>query len=76
MRAHVLRIEPLCRTCRAKGKVTVATEVDHIIPLHQGGEEFDPDNCQPQCHDCHAEKSARDEGKRPKVAIGIDGWPR
>lgn len=33
--AEQLRIEPLCRMCRAEGRVTPATICDHVIP-HRG----------------------------------------
>jgi len=32
-------------------------EVDHIIPLHQGGAAVDLDNLQTLCRDCHLAKS-------------------
>ncbi len=65
IRAH----EPLCRTCKAKGRVRLADEVDHIVPLHQGGTN-DLHNLQPLCWECHREKTT---GK-PVVHIGVDGW--
>lgn len=52
LRAAVLRDEPLCRTCGA-----LATEVDHIVPVAEGGEELQRDNLQPLCHPCHARKT-------------------
>jgi len=32
-----LQEHPLCVMCEAKGRVSVAEEVDHIIPLFKGG---------------------------------------
>lgn len=32
---------------------TIHVEVHHIIPLHNGGLEFDPDNCITLCTGCH-----------------------
>ena len=66
--------EPLCRLCAAKGKVAVATERDHIIPLHKGGADR-PDNIQPLCSPCHEAKTRSDCGYRDRPAIGLDGWP-
>lgn len=57
--------EPLCRMCRAKGRVTEAKHVDHIIPIEQGGTD-DPDNLQSLCISCHAEKTAKDRNYTPK----------
>jgi 5-methylcytosine-specific restriction protein A len=59
IRLEVLRPEPLCRNCTEEGLVTVATEVDHIVPLGQGGT-HDEANLQPLCHRCHMRKTARD----------------
>ncbi len=41
-------------------------EVDHIIPLSQGGREH-TDNLQTLCRDCHIRKTAR-ENSRPLTA--------
>lgn len=62
-RPEYLRRHPLCRTCAAAGRVTVATVVDHIIP-HRGDMElfWDPTNHQPQCKKCHDIKTATEDG--------------
>ena len=65
---------PLCIKCTEAGRLKAATEVDHIIPLHKGGTDAH-DNLQSLCHDCHAEKTAAEQGKRRKPEIGLDGWP-
>ena len=64
----------ICQVCKANGKITSATELDHIVPYANGGTD-DYDNLQAICHDCHADKTARENGKRRRVAIGADGWP-
>jgi 5-methylcytosine-specific restriction endonuclease McrA len=51
--------------CEQQGRTRLATEVDHIIPISQGGDVLDEANLQPLCHDCHIEK----HGGRPRVAI-------
>lgn len=61
LRAYVLSIEPTCRTCRADGRVTPATDVDHVVPLARGGSN-DIGNLQPLCHACHSRKTAREDG--------------
>lgn len=74
IRARALRTNPLCTICAAAGRVVGATEVDHRIPLHQGGTDDDA-NLQGLCHDCHADKTARDGGKaRRRAGSGPDGW--
>lgn len=47
----------MCALC----KTAAATEVDHIIPLEQGGSN-DEINLQPLCKECHLEKS-REEAR-------------
>ena len=64
----------LCVVCRARGHIQPAHEVDHIIPLVDGGTD-DADNLQAICHECHAIKTARESGHKPRVRIGVDGWP-
>ena len=58
IRAGVLLSEPLCRPCRKQGRIVGAVQVDHIVPLSEGGELSDRSNLQPICADCHKEKSA------------------
>ena len=64
----------LCIHCLTAGRATIATEVDHITPLHKGGT-YDDDNLQSLCHACHATKTARDTGKKARNTVGIDGYP-
>lgn len=59
LREMILSAEPLCRECAKQGLVIVATEVDHIIPKKQGGEDSE-DNLQPLCHSCHSRKTMRE----------------
>lgn len=60
LRGAVLAAEPRCVRCLAAGRVRLATEVDHIVPLDQGGARLDPENLQPLCHSCHVQKTAED----------------
>ena len=53
LRAAILAREPLCRTCGRP-----ADEVDHIVPLAQGGAAYDEANLQPICIECHGSKTA------------------
>ena len=51
-------------TCRMCGHVTAYGEVDHIVPLHLGGQETDG-NRQWLCRiPCHRDKTAREEKAR------------
>lgn len=61
--------------CLAKRppRTTVATELDHIVPLFKGGADVES-NRQGLCSPCHAEKTHEDLGHRVTDAIGVDGW--
>lgn len=50
-------------TCRMCGHVSIDLIVDHIIPLHLGGQESD-DNRQALCMPCHEIKNALEEKER------------
>ncbi|WP_083383947.1 HNH endonuclease [Cupriavidus sp. USMAHM13] len=60
--------------CRCCGIAVRRGEVDHVIPLKDGGTEAD-DNCQLLCSPCHAEKTRRDMGYRERTAFDADGMP-
>ena len=74
LREQVLCTEPRCVACLKAGRLRAATEIDHILALHRGGDDA-VQNLQPLCHDCHATKSAAERGARRRVATGLDGWP-
>ena len=74
IRARHFRYDPLCRMCKAKGIIRAWTQLDHIVPLFQGGEDTD-ENRQGLCDDCHSEKTRVDLGQRPVETIGLDGYP-
>jgi len=56
MRADLFQRDPLCAECSRHGRVTLATQRDHIKPLAEGGAD-DETNEQGLCDDCHEEKS-------------------
>lgn len=59
-RAGFLARNPLCLECKALGRVTLATDVDHIKPVRDAPELFwDPTNHQPLCGTCHKRKTAK-----------------
>lgn len=54
---------PICVECERRGRSpAVATILDHVIPLAEGGPD-EYENWQGLCHDCHDEKT-REETKR------------
>jgi 5-methylcytosine-specific restriction endonuclease McrA len=63
-RGRVMRRDDyLCQHCLADGRVTVGVEVDHIVPLHLGGGDYDS-NKQLLCVECHRAKSEAEEKER------------
>jgi 5-methylcytosine-specific restriction protein A len=69
MRASLFSRDPLCAECRKQGRVTLATQRDHIIPLAEGGLD-DETNEQGLCDACHEGKSLaealRGRGRSPR----------
>lgn len=77
IRDHHLSANPLCVHCLNKGRVRLATQVDHIIALCNGGQETSG-NRQSLCDLCHREKTALDLGHisaPPRLGCTIDGQP-
>jgi 5-methylcytosine-specific restriction endonuclease McrA len=66
LRARKLAEEPRCETCLAKGLVTVATEVHHVLPIGQGGGKYDWNNLESVCGEC------QDEAHRARPKVRID----
>lgn len=58
-----LKEHPLCVHCEKEGRLTPATEVDHIIP-HNGDMKlfWDRSNWQALCKKCHSVKTAAEDG--------------
>lgn len=86
LQARRLRIwvsDPCCARCGRVTRYPDGFELDHVIPLCKDGPDTD-DNCQVLCirvdedgrtTGCHEHKTADDMGYKPKVQIGLDGWP-
>jgi 5-methylcytosine-specific restriction protein A len=64
----------LCEPCLREGKVTMATVVNHILPLAHGGEDVD-ENTENLCKACDERVTAEQFGYKKRLAIGNDGWP-
>lgn len=65
---------PLCAMCDAQGIVKAGTEVDHVVPLEDGGSDS-ASNKQNLCAECHKVKTAKDRGYVIRPQIGLDGYP-
>lgn len=68
IRDRYLSLNPLCKRCMERDRVTAAAQVDHIVALVNAGEEneFDDSNRQGLCIPCHAEKTAEDMARRTR----------
>lgn len=82
VRKAYLAAHPLCVECEKRGIVTLATDLDHIIP-HNGDMKvfWDNKNWQGLCHEDHSRKTAREDqgfgnkGGKVDAACGVDGVP-
>ena len=72
IRKQVFDEQPICVMCKAKGKVTLATEVDHIVALVNGGEDSH-ENRQALCTPCHQVKTAQDCGYKERAKFDAQG---
>lgn len=72
---RLARSNGLCELC-LPDRITLATEVDHILPLALGGADTD-ENTRNLCRACHERVTAEQFGRtyRPKPFYGLDGWP-
>lgn len=75
LRAWYLARNPVCEI-RRKCTGAAATEVDHIVPLDEGGERLDEGNLQAACHPCHVSKTAADQRRVKRGATNDRGAGR
>lgn len=61
IRAKWFREHPLCAGCYEQGRAVPATQLDHVVPLIDGGKD-DQSNYQSLCVTCHDSKT-RSEAK-------------
>lgn len=67
-RLRVWTNDPACAQCGRVTEYPTGFELDHKVPLHQGGADTD-ENCQVLCsgpEGCHARKTATDLGHAPR----------
>ncbi len=76
-RLRFLDENPLCVECKAAGRVTAATDVDHIVP-HSGDRElfWRRSNWQALCGEHHRRKTIRENGGFKHQAREGEGVPR
>jgi 5-methylcytosine-specific restriction protein A len=65
----------LCQCPRCKGiRITPAQEVDHIVPLAQGGERLALDNLRAISRECHRRVTAEQRGYTLKPRYNRHGY--
>lgn len=73
IREAYLSEHPLCAHCSTEQRPVLATQLDHIVALANGGKDFDADggkNRQGLCDDCHDVKTRADLGHAPTSGRG------
>ncbi|MDE6832054.1 MAG: HNH endonuclease [Muribaculaceae bacterium] len=72
LRKQAISAQPLCVRCREEGRLTLAQEVHHIVPVETAVTRermealmYDPTNLMPLCRECHF-KIHRSLGKGTK----------
>lgn len=60
MRDYKLATDPLCEICKAEGRVTLAVDVHHVLPIGEAATRdealrraYDTSNLQSLCKECH-----------------------
>lgn len=64
VRNRKLAIDPLCEHCRATGQYVPAYDVDHIVPIREGGARYALSNLQSLCRRCHLRKHRSNDANR------------
>ena len=71
LRKRLFKAHPLCVACQARGRVSIATIRDHVIPLSEGGAD-DESNVQALCRACSDVKTHDEAARGRQRAVG--GW--
>ena len=61
-----------CRSCGKAGRL----EIDHVLPVSEGGERYDLRNLQALCRPCHFDKTRAENAARaePKPDPEAEAW--
>jgi 5-methylcytosine-specific restriction protein A len=56
-RARFIAVYPWCVDCEAEGRRTLVEEVDHIVPIADGGDRWDWNNLRSLCSTHHSRRT-------------------
>lgn len=74
-RFEQLRDKPYCEYCASRGRTTVASVADHVIPHKGDWHLFCEGTLQSLCEPCHSRVKQSEEVKGFSSAVGPDGVP-
>jgi 5-methylcytosine-specific restriction protein A len=63
--ARIRALWPTCPLCEVRGFVCESAEVDHRLPLIDGGDDSDS-NCWALCSECHQRKTSAEASRRAR----------
>jgi 5-methylcytosine-specific restriction protein A len=69
------RAHPFCVMCEAEGKVSLATQVHHVVEHHGDEVAFFLGEVIGLCLDHHNLEHKRNPSRGYSPEIGVDGWP-
>ena len=70
LRRLKLMSDPLCESCRERGRATLAEEVHHVIRIREQPHlRLDWSNLESLCERCHAAKSAAERAADRRKAV-------
>lgn len=72
IRKIFLRSNPLCVDCKKLRRTVIATQVDHIIPIAEGGSATDPANLQGLCDTHHSQKTRRENAPKREIKTTLE----
>lgn len=74
-RARQLAKEPNCRRCKKRGRITIATVANHIVPHRGDWTLFTRGELESLCDTCHNASAQAEDLRGFSREPGFDGWP-
>jgi len=72
LRERIRHRDGVCVICASNGKTTPGDDVDHIVPVKDGGAAWAESNLQFLCRECHKRKTAAEESQRKRNWLSVD----